>query len=41
MSYPDQVSFPKIPKDVYSEKDTPQAIEPAREIVEQVGRKFL
>ena len=41
MRYPDQLRFPKIPKDVYSEQDALQAIELARDIVEQVGRKFL
>ena len=41
MRYPDQLSFPEIPKDVYSEQDALRAIELAREIVEEVGRKFL
>ena len=41
MRYPDQLSFPKIPKDVYSKQDALQAIELASEIVEQVGRKIL
>ena len=41
MRYPDQLTFPKIPTDVYSEQDALQAIELAREIVQQVGRKFL
>jgi len=41
MRYPDQLDFPQIPKDVYSEEMARQALALASEILERVRSKVF
>ena len=41
MRYPDRLDFPKIPNDVYKERDARQAEKVAREIVEKVRSRVF
>jgi len=41
MRYPDQLEFPRIPKDVYSEEMAGQALALASEILERVRSKVF
>ena len=41
MRYPDRLDFPKIPNDVYKERDARQAEKVAREILENVRSRVF